>query len=857
LQYESITSKIRLVWRKNHSKSKYFISCPHYLLIIFSLLLLPLNVSSEPTGQKADDTVVAVSAPSQLPDGFESYISNSRFSLSYRNDTAEIALSDSLTGETWYSNPQDRNQKDVSSQDAARLSSQFLFYYDDTSGNPRSADSFSQCVEQKAHTVTQDDKSITVKYEVGKAEFSNNRLPEIISEERMESFFKRLTEAESDEIIQNYTLYTLDDLTDPDVYAQITATYPSVKKHNIYVRRNFPEYIGEELFVYFEKAKYTVEELRRDCEENSVAMMWQEPFGIVLEIKYSLTENGFEVLLNPRDFKWSSAQPITNFVLLPYFGCGSDTDKGFMFVPDGSGSIINFNNGKTQSQTYWKSFFEADRSIQIKEKNANEELSLLPVFGIERNGYAFAASVDSGYECGGVTADISGKQHPYNYVSAFFNPLPKDTVSINGDTNINNNTIRYQKQLFSGSIKLSYLFSDDASPKGWSAMAVLYRDHLTELGVLTKKSADKNVMSFEFTATALEHKNFLGFHYSALTGITTFENAQTILKNKFDGADIRWTGAVNGGISQSNPATVKFESVTGGKKEFFKLKSGFQTVYVGLNLTEVSKAPKNRSSRSLGRDTVKLYDYDFISRYYNFSKSFRMILSPSYYGTLIKKTPVSLKKQGIDAVFVNDIITQLNSDFNEVGAYDRGQVREETQKLLDALHKNVRLSGEKGSVYSLPYIDKIWSLPSGDSGYDIENYAVPFYAMVIHGNIPYCLEPTNESPDSQKLLLTAAEMGAGLQYTWIFKNPEDPVNLTEMFFNRRYTESIEQAKEYSEKLEPLFEKVKQALIHEIQYITSDLHMVKYDNGVTVYVNYSGAPVEINGVSVPEKDFIFS
>lgn len=53
---------------------------------------------------------------------------------------------------------------------------------------------------------------------------------------------------------------------------------------------------------------------------------------------------------------------------------------------------------------------------------------------------------------------------------------------------------------------------------------------------------------------------------------------------------------------------------------------------------------------------------------------------------------------------------------------------------------------------------------------------MPFYQMVIHGYIPYCLPPVNDAADSREALLRSVEYGAELQYALVYRNVEKPVD---------------------------------------------------------------------------------
>ena len=76
---------------------------------------------------------------------------------------------------------------------------------------------------------------------------------------------------------------------------------------------------------------------------------------------------------------------ITIDLLLENFGAASAQENGYLFVPDGSGALIYYNNGKTSRQSYTAQVYGADWSVNFLSDQKPEydtNLSIkLPVFG--------------------------------------------------------------------------------------------------------------------------------------------------------------------------------------------------------------------------------------------------------------------------------------------------------------------------------------------------------------------------------------------------------------------------------------------------------------------------------------------
>ena len=88
-------------------------------------------------------------------------------------------------------------------------------------------------------------------------------------------------------------------------------------------------------------------------------------------------------------------------------------DDGFLFVPDGSGAIINFNNGKTKVDAYSKEVYGEDisrRSTNSPITSRTQKISL-PVFGLVSNGSGFLAEITDGAAVASINASV-GERAP-------------------------------------------------------------------------------------------------------------------------------------------------------------------------------------------------------------------------------------------------------------------------------------------------------------------------------------------------------------------------------------------------------------------------------------------------------------
>ena len=71
--------------------------------------------------------------------------------------------------------------------------------------------------------------------------------------------------------------------------------------------------------------------------------------------------------------------------------------------------------------------------------------------------------------------------------------------------------------------------------------------------------------------------------------------------------------------------------------------------------------------------------------------------------------------------------------------------------------------------YILPYVDHVTNVPVNSSGFNIVDYDIPFYQMVVHGYVPYSTQAINKSSNSEETFLLALAYGSSLHYDMLYE----------------------------------------------------------------------------------------
>ena len=122
----------------------------------------------------------------------------------------------------------------------------------------------------------------------------------------------------------------------------------------------------------------------------------------------------------PKDrIEYPQDYPVHMVTLLRFFGAGGADEEGALFVPDGSGALIHFNNGKTKYPSYQQYVFGRDLTMERTNWSRDQTIRL-PVFGVMKKDAAFIGIIEEGASAAVMNADVSGRLNNYNYVYPSF-----------------------------------------------------------------------------------------------------------------------------------------------------------------------------------------------------------------------------------------------------------------------------------------------------------------------------------------------------------------------------------------------------------------------------------------------------
>lgn len=602
-----------------------------------------------------------------------------------------------------------------------------------------------------------------------------------------------------------------------------------------------------------------------------LAEFYFDEAGFMIPVEFILNEDSLQIRIDPSKIQESENQ-IVEISIAPFF-CSAENDSQdtYVFVPSGSGAIIDARERSQQGVTYSSQVYGYDYSIKRDTIVSNTASVRLPVYGVRSaEGQGMLAIIDSSADSAVIEAVAGSTAMGYTSVYGKFQMrgyTNHEAVIFSWDKI---EKLVYSERMIDTPVSVSF-YPLTGGSANYTGMAEKYRDYLVKSGKLSEGGEEK-LLNLTFAGGTLITKSFLGIPYSSMFAATTLEEVGEILEDISDktvcGINVKLKGYGTSGTDVGKIAGgYKIDGSLGSKKELESLnafcgENGI-SLYMDFELTRFSSSGGGASSffdaaYDSGRQRVLQYSYDIAVRdtvedtqYY--------LLSPSKItgiaDKLIKKTSGfaidGISLESLSSVSYSDYSDKSNSAYYSKSGF--GDIVTSVLEKIGEAGKKVMVSD--ANAYAAVNADVIFDAPLVSDKNTIFSADVPFYAMVFKGYVPMASTSLNLSSDREQLLLRAVEAGCGLQYTVTADWDNSLIGKEYPLFYNSVYENISDtlAAEVSDMAE-YFEMISGAKIASHNILENGLRETVFDNGVRVYVNYSGNTLDSPAGDVAPLDY---
>lgn len=506
------------------------------------------------------------------------YTESGDFALYVDGATGEVAVKDKSTGDIIFTNPYDVSNATASEPVKMELMSQVYIRYTEN-GVDKEYYSFEDAALLGQIDVKRLRGGIRIEYSIGEEE-SRTLVPRLIEKSRFETAILQVMAESMEEGVESkkykrtvgfYVLFDPNKENQPQTILQkMYQDYPvtmdgmavyafdekaarrEIKLIESYIKEYCPEYTYEQLDADHAMTKYEATNLA--------------PANFRMALEYYLNNSGVEVRFPANGLRFDESNfQLTNISILQYMGAGSNVYNGYSMIPDGSGTLIRFEDNVETPMNLTGKLYGQDYAYQ-EIGNANQEVYRMPVFGIVSSDtvqethevdptkeYAqyssgYLAIVTEGDALTNITSTHGGRIHKYNSCYPSFYPRPKDSYNLAEAISIGSNTTYtvVSERKYTGSYRIQYIMLTDPEnvenrtegrtyyDTTYVGMAKAYREYLVGAGKLTQLTADKvkeNIPFYiESFGTTETDETFLSIPVTVKKALTSFENLMLMTK---------------------------------------------------------------------------------------------------------------------------------------------------------------------------------------------------------------------------------------------------------------------------------------------------------------------------------------
>ncbi|MDQ8734556.1 DUF5696 domain-containing protein [Paenibacillus sp. LHD-38] len=803
--------------------------------------------------QTAESTVASGDSgkAASIAEGMDKAAENEFLILYVNNTTTEIAVQDKRSGAIWYSNPQDREQDPIATgYNKAKLNVQVEISYLDAAGNSVKYDNYTHSVQSGQYVIEKVSDGLNIVYTLGEVKSDIDTIPKYISEERFQTLI-------------------LDKIEDSGDKREVEKRFKHNEQEKRYERRDSSlKGVGlKKVTEVFEQIGYDEEQKAIDNAASGEAAA--SDLNVKIPLHYRLDGEQLKVTVDSGGVEYPESMKIQTLSLLPFFGASGLEDEGYTLVPDGSGSLIRFNNEKTYATPFRKELYGTDSAIRQQIRIQNDEAARLPVFGMKYEDRAFVGIIEEGDAVAAVEADISGRLNVYNTVSPSFKLRNLEEVTLTNGWR-SSTVKKFQAAPFQGNISVRYGFlgAEDAS---YSGMATEYRNYLIKQAGLTRLTDEEGVPFYaELIGGIPKKKFFLGIPYNAYEPLTTFDQAESVLGQMLDlgigNIKLRYTGWFNGGIIHDLAKSITVDKKLGGSKGLNELKAYADANHISLfpDATFLEAAPnadgfkKSQASRFINGKLAHIYPYSAANFREEDEQEPGYVLSPNSLPQIVNGFIDDYEKLQLSGVSLRDLGSMLNSDFNRSNVIDREEAKEIVSGQLQQISGSVKeILVEGGNAYAAAYARHIVDAPMTSSGFIITDETVPFFQSVFHGYINYAGTAWNmaDDQDSTYNFLKALETGSAMHFTW-FNADSSAIKMTEFdhLYSADYRLWIDEASQRYRELNDVLHDVQSQIIADHRMLADGVYQTTFEKGKTIIVNYNDTESNVDGIIVGAKDY---
>jgi len=590
----------------------------------------------------------------------------------------------------------------------------------------------------------------------------------------------------------------------------------------------------------------------------SAEIFWTKyKLGLTLEV----TLEGNELKVNIPDesiVEKGETYNIGTISVYPFLGnTYLDSKEGYMYIPDGNGALIYLDNKEGRFPSGYASmvygqdigFDESSVETLLWDRYSiinDAEKILSPTFGMAHTDekIAYLGIIENGAERASVVASPNGACVDYNRIGAKFLERKLYTQPTSNNSTSGSFKLKEADRTHSDlTVRYIFLSGDDAN---YTGMATAYRNYLFDNGRLSAKDTSYKTR-IDFLGTDREEW-VVGTSAVTMTTVSDIRDIYSDLETA-GVTDLfsLYKGWQKGGIYDLPATKFKTASSIGSAKELASLIKDSSdkgiSLYLYTDALRINPDEKNATFNVVKKVNKKKYEEKtYKDVYENFQ-----FLTPARSLELTDKLADSILKKGVSNIAVSGISNNMFSySYNSV-FYSRKDCGSTYEELVNNLDGKANLVLEQPFAYLWDKTEAFVDMPLYDSEYIFEDTFVPFLSIVLKGVVPVYSEYMNFEANKQEFLLKMIETGTYPSFYITKENSSELIYTNSSdIYSSEYSVYRDTIIEYTNELKYISELTEGAYIKSHEMLEGEVTKVTYDNGVTIYLNYSETSQTVDG-----------
>lgn len=592
---------------------------------------------------------------------------------------------------------------------------------------------------------------------------------------------------------------------------------------------------------------------------------------ITVPVRYTLKDGAFSAAIAAGRIGQTGKYRLVNAGLLPFFGAGGLQDEGYLFVPDGSGALIRFNNGKHLYKSYNERVYGGDQAVDLAEQSRFTETVRLPVFGMKKNGGAYLAVIHQGAYQAGITAEVSRKSSGYNAVSSYLNLMEFETNTLMAGSPNEKQVVRGSPSMGGGmdyEVRYYFLKGDQAD---YSGMAVKYREYLA--GVQGVKPAELRQsgqipLLLDTVGGGMKRQTFLGIPYRSVEVLTSHRDIRNMTEQMKERGIrhllFRYEGWMENGAMDEMAVSLDAEGKLGGDRSFRSLIRDLDgegiTLYPVIDPVRLYENGNgfrkfSDAAKSISRAPAVKSPFLLTTGMKDKQAEPWHLMKPESAREALERFTAAAGREGLKHAAVDSLGSLVYSDFRKK-ALSKNEAGRLWESGLETAGKNVNgLSFGKGNAYTFPHAESLTDIPLYSSGFDMADEAVPFYSMAVSGLIPAFSGPVNLAGSGGRYLLKLIETGTYPSYRFIGREGSLVVGTGyEGLYSAGFGSWAEDVAEQYTRVNQALLPVMGQPIQKHEKLQPGVYRTTYGNGRTVTVNYTDEAATVGPLRIEPNGY---